>query len=158
MHPDLTFVLGGAASGKSAFAEQLAVSTGKTRVYLATSQVFDDEMRDKVQRHIAQRGAGWSTIEAPFDLGPALSDDVLVEYLVDFLGFWQLVVAGLATVLELFTDDVVTELDAFVADKYRRPRDQLANFVLALAAKGAIEEFAVLVLAAGVIAHVDVPL
>ncbi len=74
MYPDLTFVLGGAASGKSAFAEQLVVSAKKKRVYLATSQVFDDEMRDKVQRHISQRGAGWTTVEAPFDLGPALGD------------------------------------------------------------------------------------
>ncbi|WP_170402596.1 bifunctional adenosylcobinamide kinase/adenosylcobinamide-phosphate guanylyltransferase [Ruegeria arenilitoris] len=74
MYPDLTFVLGGAASGKSAFAEQLVVSSGKSRVYLATSQVFDDEMRDKVQRHIAQRGEGWATVEAPLDLGPALAD------------------------------------------------------------------------------------
>ncbi|CUK01269.1 Adenosylcobinamide kinase [Ruegeria denitrificans] len=74
MYPDVTFVLGGAASGKSAFAEQLVVSSGKSRVYLATSQVFDDEMRDKIQRHITQRGAGWKTVEAPFDLGPVLSD------------------------------------------------------------------------------------
>ncbi len=74
MYPDLTFVLGGAASGKSAFAEQLVVLSGKQRVYLATSQVFDDEMQDKVQRHIAQRGEGWATVEAPFDLGPALAD------------------------------------------------------------------------------------
>jgi adenosylcobinamide kinase/adenosylcobinamide-phosphate guanylyltransferase len=72
--PDLTFVLGGAASGKSAFAEHLVVSSGKKRVYLATSQVFDDEMQDKVQRHVSQRGEGWKTIEAPFDLGPTLAD------------------------------------------------------------------------------------
>ena len=74
MYPDLTFVLGGAASGKSAFAEQLVVSSGKNRIYLATSQVFDDEMRDKVQRHITQRGDGWATVEAPLDLGPALGN------------------------------------------------------------------------------------
>lgn len=73
MFPKFTFVLGGAASGKSAYAEQLVVSSGKSRVYLATSQVFDDEMRDKVDRHIDQRGAGWETIEEPFDLRPALS-------------------------------------------------------------------------------------
>ncbi len=73
MHADLTFILGGAASGKSAFAEQLAVSTGKSRVYLATSQVFDDEMRLKIRQHIAQRGSGWTTIEAPFDLSPELA-------------------------------------------------------------------------------------
>ena len=74
MYPDLTFVLGGAASGKSAFAEQIVVSSGKSRIYLATSQVFDDEMRSKVQRHITQRGDGWTTVEAPFDLRPVLSD------------------------------------------------------------------------------------
>lgn len=73
VHADLTFILGGAASGKSAFAEQLAVSTGKSRVYLATSQVFDDEMRLKIRQHIAQRGSGWTTIEAPFDLLPELA-------------------------------------------------------------------------------------
>ena len=73
MHPNLTFVLGGAASGKSAFAEQLVVSTDKNRVYVATSQVFDDEMRQKIRQHIAQRGTGWMTIEAPFDLKPALA-------------------------------------------------------------------------------------
>ncbi len=74
MRPNLTFVLGGAASGKSAYAEQLAVSSGKNRVYLATSQVFDDEMRKKVDLHVTQRGDGWTTIEAPFDVMPVLAD------------------------------------------------------------------------------------
>ncbi len=73
MHPNLTFVLGGAASGKSSFAEQLVVSLGKKRVYLATSQVFDDEMKNKVQKHVARRGAGWESIEAPLDLSDALA-------------------------------------------------------------------------------------
>ncbi len=72
MHPNLTFVLGGAASGKSSFAEQLVVSSEKKRVYLATSQVFDDEMKNKVRKHVAQRGVGWETIEAPLDLSDAL--------------------------------------------------------------------------------------
>lgn len=80
LHPKYTLVIGGAASGKSAFAEELVVSTGKSRKYLATSQVFDEEMRAKVNRHLAQRGAGWTTIEEPIDPGPALSalssDDV----------------------------------------------------------------------------------
>lgn len=74
MYPNLTFVLGGAASGKSAYAEQLVVSSGKSRAYLATSQVFDDEMQQKIQRHLAQRGPGWDTIEAPLDLAPVLAD------------------------------------------------------------------------------------
>ena len=73
MFPKITFVLGGAASGKSAFAEQLVVKSDQSRVYLATSQIFDAEMRAKVDRHIFQRGAGWTTLEEPLDLGPALS-------------------------------------------------------------------------------------
>ncbi|MDT8327962.1 MAG: bifunctional adenosylcobinamide kinase/adenosylcobinamide-phosphate guanylyltransferase [Roseovarius sp.] len=71
--PKLTLVLGGAASGKSVFAEGLVVQSGRARVYLATAQTFDDEMRDKVARHQAMRGDGWRSIEAPLDLVPALA-------------------------------------------------------------------------------------
>jgi adenosylcobinamide kinase/adenosylcobinamide-phosphate guanylyltransferase len=72
LFPKYSLVLGGAASGKSAFAEHLSVISGKNRYYIATSQVFDDEMRVKIDRHITQRGVGWTTIEAPYDLAPAL--------------------------------------------------------------------------------------
>lgn len=74
MQPRRIFVLGGAASGKSAHAEQLAEKSGKSLVYLATAQAFDAEMRDKVDRHIARRAQRWKTIEAPLDPGPALAD------------------------------------------------------------------------------------
>lgn len=74
MYPNLTLILGGAASGKSAFAEMLAHQSGKSRVYLATSSALDAEMQAKIQRHITQRGAGWTTIEEPLNLGPALSE------------------------------------------------------------------------------------
>ena len=68
----LTFVLGGAASGKSAFAEALVLGTGRARVYLATAQAFDDEMRAKIARHTDARGTGWRTVEAPRDVAPVL--------------------------------------------------------------------------------------
>ncbi|WP_120632519.1 bifunctional adenosylcobinamide kinase/adenosylcobinamide-phosphate guanylyltransferase [Ruegeria sp. EL01] len=89
MNPDLTFVLGGAASGKSVFAEQLVVSSGKNRVYLATSQVFDDEMQKKIERHVSQRGTGWQTVEAPLDLAPVLVDlDSDQTCLIDCATMW----------------------------------------------------------------------
>lgn len=73
MLPSLTLVLGGAASGKSAFAERLATSCGLGLIYLATAEVHDDEMKEKVIKHKEMRGNGWTTIEAPLDVGPALA-------------------------------------------------------------------------------------
>ena len=64
----ITFVLGGAASGKSIFAESLCVNSGLTRIYLATSLIWDDEMRAKMEAHKIQRGVDWQTIEEPRDI------------------------------------------------------------------------------------------
>lgn len=68
----LTLVLGGAGSGKSLWAETLVRDASDDRVYLATARVWDDEMREKVDRHKAQRGPGWHTIEAPMHIDRAL--------------------------------------------------------------------------------------
>jgi len=68
----VTVILGGAASGKSAFAEQTCVNTGKNRVYWATSQILDPEMQQKVSRHLAQRGGNWTTVEEPFEVANVL--------------------------------------------------------------------------------------
>lgn len=74
MQPRLTFVLGGAASGKSAFAERIAQESGKRLIYIATAQAFDTEMRAKIDRHIERRKDLWTTIEAPIEPGVALSN------------------------------------------------------------------------------------
>lgn len=50
------------------------MATGLPRRYIATAQVFDDEMQAKVDQHLAQRGADWTTIEAPFKAAKALAD------------------------------------------------------------------------------------
>lgn len=73
MLPKLTFVLGGASSGKSAFAESLVVKSQAPRVYLATSRIYDAEMRTKVADHIQSRGPDWQTIEEPRDMAAALA-------------------------------------------------------------------------------------
>lgn len=69
----LSLVIGGAASGKSAFAERLVLHAEKAPIYLATAQGFDDEMIQKIKRHQElRRDSGWETIEEPLDLGPHL--------------------------------------------------------------------------------------
>jgi hypothetical protein len=60
---------------------------------------------------------------------------------------------ALSAVLELLADDVVAQLDAFVADEHRGAGDQLADFVLALPAERAIQELAVVVTVAGIFSH-----
>ncbi|MDB5614314.1 MAG: cobU [Devosia sp.] len=83
-------VLGGARSGKTAFAEQLAIRSGSKPAYLATAEALDSEMRDRVASHQAGRAGQFATIEEPL----ALSDALLVAsvkhdvILVDCLTLW----------------------------------------------------------------------
>lgn len=67
MPKTITLVIGGASSGKSSIAEKICFHSGLDRIYLASAQTFDDEMRTKVDRHRTQRGENWHTIEEPFD-------------------------------------------------------------------------------------------
>ena len=71
--PRLSFVIGGARSGKSALAERLATGSTRPRRYIATAEAWDDEMRARIARHRADRGAAWETVEAPLDLCAALA-------------------------------------------------------------------------------------
>ncbi|MCP5085455.1 MAG: bifunctional adenosylcobinamide kinase/adenosylcobinamide-phosphate guanylyltransferase [Rhodobacteraceae bacterium] len=87
--PQLSLVLGGAASGKSDFAEGFVRQTDLPRSYIATAQAFDDEMRDKIAKHQRNRGKGWLTTEAPIDLLPAIAIQPKSNViLIDCLTLW----------------------------------------------------------------------
>jgi adenosylcobinamide kinase/adenosylcobinamide-phosphate guanylyltransferase len=64
-------VLGGVRSGKSGYAERLAAEMGDEVVYVATATASDDEMRERILRHRAQRPATWRTVEASMGLAAA---------------------------------------------------------------------------------------
>jgi adenosylcobinamide kinase/adenosylcobinamide-phosphate guanylyltransferase len=88
----VTFVLGGCRSGKSRYALEAALGlAADRRIFIATAVAFDDEMRERVARHRAERGREWTTIEAPLELPEAIAaqsrrpDNVI---LVDCLTFW----------------------------------------------------------------------
>jgi adenosylcobinamide kinase / adenosylcobinamide-phosphate guanylyltransferase len=88
--PALTLVLGGARSGKSRYAERLALESGLTPVYVATAEALDDEMAARIAEHRARRGAGWRTVEEPLDLIAALRRECGPDraVLVDCLTLW----------------------------------------------------------------------
>ena len=88
MLPPLTLVLGGAASGKSAWAERLIQAEVARPVYIATAQAFDAEMQAKIARHKVARGPDWITIEAPLDLAGALGWHDDIPALVDCATLW----------------------------------------------------------------------
>ena len=71
--PQVTLVVGGARSGKSRYAEGLVTRSGRPRVYIATAQACDDEMRNRIRHHREGRGPDWHTVEAPHDLCTALA-------------------------------------------------------------------------------------
>lgn len=85
-----TLVLGGARSGKSRFAEQLAADSGLIRHYIATGQAWDDEMRLRIAQHRTDRGENFVTHEQPLDLVDSLQaiDATDVCILVDCLTLW----------------------------------------------------------------------
>lgn len=71
--PPLTLVVGGARSGKSAFAERLVIQSARPRRYIATAEAWDDEMRDRIAQHQRDRAGDWITVEAPLDLPAAIA-------------------------------------------------------------------------------------
>ena len=92
----IILVTGGARSGKSTFAEKLATKlTDKTKAYIATAQIFDDEMAQRIRIHQNRRGEDWKTFEAPFNAEAAITEagnsydvilfDCLTIYLSNFI-------------------------------------------------------------------------
>ena len=81
---------GGARSGKSEFAEQLALCLKGRKAYVATGQAFDDEMKDRIKKHQLRRGKEWITFEIPLYLHKNweqiknVSDVILIDCLTMF--------------------------------------------------------------------------
>ena len=107
--PNKILVLGGAASGKSAFAEGLLDGVSP-RVYIATAQGFDGEMTDKIAQHKTRRGTDWHTIESPRGLAKAIENAPQTApqgaILVDCMTMW------LANIMDAEMD---TDMDAEIA-------------------------------------------
>lgn len=90
----LILILGGARSGKSAFAQQLAQRGERSVAYIATATASDEDMRDRIILHRASRPADWHTIEEPLKLAQALhqaasvADVILLDCITVWLSNW----------------------------------------------------------------------
>lgn len=72
----IIYITGGARSGKSSFAENLIQERYKSKIYLATALAFDDEMKDRIEKHKKQRGKNWKTIENYKNLSTILKNHI----------------------------------------------------------------------------------
>ena len=87
---NITFITGGARSGKSRFAEDLAMKHGDPLLYIATAGFGDKEMAERIARHQERRGSSWQTIEEQYDLAGVLNghDGWFKASLVDCVTLW----------------------------------------------------------------------
>ncbi|MBV1868106.1 MAG: bifunctional adenosylcobinamide kinase/adenosylcobinamide-phosphate guanylyltransferase [Marinosulfonomonas sp.] len=89
MFPKVTLVLGGISSGKSDFAEELALQSTLSAVYLASAQANDPEMRAKIERHRSARDARWKTIEEPLNAAGTIENAAATDIvLFDCATLW----------------------------------------------------------------------
>ena len=90
MTVQLSLVLGGARSGKSAYAESLVEAYGANAVYVATAAAGDSEMAGRIRDHQSRRGSGWRTVEEPLELAATLIREAVPgnAVLVDCLTLW----------------------------------------------------------------------
>ena len=116
----ITLILGGARSGKSFYAQELAEASGKSVTFLATAQALDDEMAARIQRHRAERPAHWETLEIPRGLTSHLAQirsDVVILDCVTLLVTNLLMQSVKDDLVDEapFMQDVHTEVDELLA-------------------------------------------
>ena len=85
-----TLVIGGARSGKSHHASQLAIAAEREIILIATARASDKEMEARIARHRAERAGSWRTVEEPINLRSAVAKWCLPQRIVvvDCLTLW----------------------------------------------------------------------
>lgn len=86
MKKRIILITGGQRSGKSSYAQSLALRLSGNPVYLATSRVWDEEYRKRIERHQQDRGPQWTNIEEEKQLSKHLLEDRVI--VIDCLTLW----------------------------------------------------------------------
>jgi adenosyl cobinamide kinase/adenosyl cobinamide phosphate guanylyltransferase len=116
----MTLIIGGARSGKSALALEIARKWGGPVTFVATAEARDDEMADRIERHRDERDGAWTTLEEPIEITEALST-VPADHLVilDCLTLWA------SNVMDRNIEDGEARARAISAALARRPAPAL---------------------------------
>ncbi|HTI15948.1 MAG TPA: bifunctional adenosylcobinamide kinase/adenosylcobinamide-phosphate guanylyltransferase [Dictyobacter sp.] len=125
----LVVILGGARSGKSTFAERLALQSGRRVAYIATALASDDDMRDRIARHQAQRPTVWRTIEEPLQLATTVQEAALHAdvILLDCVTIW------LSNWLFMQGDGAAIQDDAVSAQHYDSALQEISRLLAVIA-------------------------
>lgn len=121
-NPKLTFVLGGARSGKSTYAQDLTQKYGGKVLYVATATAGDEEMKVRIENHRAERPVEWRTLEAPLHVGEAIERE-LAEHPADIILLDCMTLLATNVILQLpenasekeASDALSKEVDALLA-------------------------------------------
>jgi len=101
----ISYISGGARSGKSRFAQERALQLSAAPVYVATAKIWDDDFAERVQRHRDERGPEWTTYEAERDLSRLPLENRVV--VIDCVTLW------LTNLFMVFDNDIDQSLSAF---------------------------------------------
>lgn len=125
----IIYITGGARSGKSSFAEELIKERYSSKIYLATAIPFDDEMKDRIEKHKKQRGKNWKTIENYKNIAKILKNHI-DGYDVILLDCITNMVTNLMIMEEKYDWDNITmkEVDA-VREKITDEIESVIEFV-----------------------------
>lgn len=119
----LHFVLGGARSGKSRYAESQAAlcheQTGQVVTYMATAQSLDSEMQARITQHQNDRPDAWLTREEPLNVSDALADFSAKDIVIlDCLTLWLMNVLDSERALQPCVDELLVALNSTPADVF----------------------------------------
>jgi adenosylcobinamide kinase / adenosylcobinamide-phosphate guanylyltransferase len=122
----ITFLLGGARSGKSSHAQGLASESGRSVTFIATAQARDEDMSARIKKHQQDRPAGWVTLEIPSNIAETLRANPIKTEVV-LLDCITLLVNNLF--MQYVKDDSVAEMIALQATQ--KEIDDLLAFIRA---------------------------
>ena len=113
MSKRLVLITGGASSGKSHFAQELALKLGETVLFVATAEAGDEEMRQRIEGHKRRRPAAWCTLEVTSDVG---------KQILEKIGEAQVVIVDCITLLvnnifSQYSDETGEQIDAPLIEK-----------------------------------------